>query len=105
MNVQLDQIWVYLSATPLLGLTLTLLAYQAAYWLYTRSGMNPLANPVAIAVAILVLVLLLTDTPSKTSFDGAQFGPFLLGTATGAPAGELLLGEVSAVTVTCVAGR
>jgi predicted murein hydrolase (TIGR00659 family) len=82
MNVQLDQIWVYLSATPLLGLTLTLLAYQAAYWLYTRSGMNPLANPVAIAVAILVLVLLLTDTPYKTYFDGAQFVHFLLGPAT-----------------------
>ena len=82
MNVQLDQIWVYLSATPLLGLTLTLLAYQAAYWLYARSGMNPLANPVAIAVAILVLVLLATGTPYKTYFDGAQFVHFLLGPAT-----------------------
>lgn len=82
MSAQFDQIWVFLSATPLLGLTLTLLAYQAAYWLYTRSGMSPLANPVAIAVAILVLTLLATGTPYKTYFDGAQFVHFLLGPAT-----------------------
>lgn len=82
MTGHLDQIWVYLSATPLLGLTLTLLAYQAAYWLYSRSGMNPLANPVAIAIAILVLILLATGTPYKTYFGGAQFVHFLLGPAT-----------------------
>jgi predicted murein hydrolase (TIGR00659 family) len=82
MTGHLDQIWVYLSATPLLGLTLTLLAYQAAYWFYSRSGMNPLANPVAIAIAILVLILLATGTPYKTYFDGAQFVHFLLGPAT-----------------------
>ncbi|MGF1643711.1 MAG: LrgB family protein [Thiotrichales bacterium] len=78
----IDQIWVYLSTTPLLGLTLTLLAYQAAFWLYSRSGMNPLANPVAIAVTIVLLVLLVTGTPYKTYFDGAQFVHFLLGPAT-----------------------
>lgn len=82
MNIPLGQIWVFLSATPLLGLTLTLLAYQAAYWAYQRSGMNPLANPVAIAVAILVTVLIVTGTPYKTYFDGAQFVHFLLGPAT-----------------------
>ena len=41
----LADIWVYLSATPLLGLTLTLLTYHGAYLLYQRSGFNPLANP------------------------------------------------------------
>lgn len=78
----LDRIWVYLSASPLLGLTITLVAYQAAYWLYRRSGMNPLANPVALAVAILVTMLVLTGTPYATYFDGAQFVHFLLGPAT-----------------------
>jgi len=76
------EIWVYLSATPLLGLTLTLLAYQGAYSLYARSGMNPLANPVAIAVAIIVALLTLTGTPYATYFEGAQFVHFLLGPAT-----------------------
>ncbi len=36
----LSQIWVYLSANPLLHLTLTLLAYQAGMFLYLRSGFS-----------------------------------------------------------------
>ncbi|RLJ68071.1 LrgB family protein [Sulfurisoma sediminicola] len=82
MTPRLNEIWVYLSATPLLGLTLTLVAYQGAYWLYSRSGMNPLANPVAIAVAVIVALLTLTGTPYATYFEGAQFVHFLLGPAT-----------------------
>jgi predicted murein hydrolase (TIGR00659 family) len=82
MTPRLTEIWVYLAASPLLGLTLTLLAYQGAYWLYKRSGMNPLANPVAIAVAVIVALLTLTGTPYATYFEGAQFVHFLLGPAT-----------------------
>ena len=52
---QIAEIWVYLSASPLLGLTVTLLAYQGAFWLYRRAGFHPLANPVLLAVAALVL--------------------------------------------------
>jgi predicted murein hydrolase (TIGR00659 family) len=77
----LADIWVYLAATPLLGLTLTLLAYQTGYLIYARSGMNPLLNPVMLAVAALVLMLLATDTPYATYFEGAQFVHFLLGPA------------------------
>lgn len=75
-------IWVYLSASPLLHLTLTLVAYQAGMWLYRRSGMNPLVNPVLIAVAALVGLLWATDTPYETYFEGAQFVHFLLGPTT-----------------------
>ena len=50
-----DQFWGYLAASPLPGLTITLLAYQGALWHYRPSGMNPLADPVLIAVTILVL--------------------------------------------------
>ncbi|PTD96078.1 LrgB family protein [Pseudothauera lacus] len=82
MNPRLDEIWVYLSTTPLLGLTLTLVAYQCAWWLYRRAGFHPAANPVMIAVAILVGVLSLTGTDYQTYFDGAQFVHFLLGPAT-----------------------
>jgi putative effector of murein hydrolase len=80
--MKFTEIWVYLSATPLLGLTVTLVAYQAAFLLYSRLRMNPLANPVAIAVAILVALLWLTKTPYQTYFEGAQFVHFLLGPAT-----------------------
>ncbi|MEB0135090.1 LrgB family protein [Actimicrobium sp. CCC2.4] len=82
MTPKLNEIWVYLAASPLLGLTATLLAYQLASLIYQRARFNPLANPVAIAVAILVLVLTLTGTSYKTYFDGAQFVHFLLGPAT-----------------------
>ncbi len=82
MTPKVLDIWVYLSATPLLGLTITLLVYQAAYWIYQRANFNPLLNPVALAVATLVLLLTLTGTPYQTYFDGAQFVHFLLGPAT-----------------------
>ena len=82
MPTRLTEIWVYLAASPLFGLTLTLLAYQGAFWLYRRTGSHPLANPVMLAVAMLVSVLWLTGTPYRSYFDGAQFVHFLLGPAT-----------------------
>lgn len=82
MTPRLEEVWVYLSATPLLGLTLTLLAYQAAFRIYQRAGFHPIANPVLLAVTMLASVLLLTGTPYQTYFDGAQFVHFLLGPAT-----------------------
>ncbi|MEC5216689.1 putative murein hydrolase (TIGR00659 family) [Actimicrobium sp. GrIS 1.19] len=82
MTPRLNEIWVYLAGSPLLGLTATLLAYQLAWTIYQRAKFNPLANPVAISVALLVLVLTLTGTPYQTYFDGAQFVHFLLGPAT-----------------------
>lgn len=82
MTPRLNELWVYLAASPLLGLTVTLVAYQSAYWLYKRSSFNPLANPVLIAITALVSLLLLTGTSYQTYFDGAQFVHFLLGPAT-----------------------
>ena len=76
------QIWVYLSTTPLLGLTVTLVAYQAGMWIYTRANLHPLLNPVLIAVVMLVGLLLMTETDYRTYFDGAQFVHFMLGPAT-----------------------
>lgn len=82
MTPGISELWVYLAASPLLGLTVTLLAYQVAFWLYQRSGANPLANPVLIAVSALVIFLTLTGTSYDTYFAGAQFVHFLLGPAT-----------------------
>jgi predicted murein hydrolase (TIGR00659 family) len=82
MTGKLGEFWVYLSASPLLGLTVTLVAYQSAYWLYEKAKMNPLANPVALSVAMLVALLWFTGTPYPKYFEGAQFVHFLLGPAT-----------------------
>jgi predicted murein hydrolase (TIGR00659 family) len=79
---QLADIWVYLSATPLFGLTLTLVAYVFANDVYQRSNKHPLSNPVLLAVALIILALTLTNTSYETYFQGAQFVHFLLGTAT-----------------------
>jgi predicted murein hydrolase (TIGR00659 family) len=91
MNPRIADVWVYLSASPLLGLTLTLVAYQAAYWIYQRAGFNPLLNPVLLAIIMLVTALHVTGTSYATYFDGAQFVHFLLGPATVALAVPLYL--------------
>lgn len=75
-------IWVYLSETPLLWLSATLVIYKCAYFLYQKSRFIPLLNPVLISIIFLVTLLLLTHTPYETYFDGAQFIHFLLGPTT-----------------------
>ncbi len=82
MTADLRDIWVYLSASPLLHLTLTLLAYQAGNWVYRKGGLNPLLNPVLLAVCAIVAALTLTGTRYQAYFQGAQFVHFLLGPAT-----------------------
>ena len=82
MTEGLYQVWVYLSTEPLLGLTVTLIAYQAGMWIYAKGKLNPLLNPVLIAVVILVGLLLVTETDYQTYFDGAKFVHFMLGPAT-----------------------
>jgi putative effector of murein hydrolase len=62
--MDLREIWVYLSGSPLFSLILTLV------------------NPVAIAVLLTAGVLLAIDMPYAQYFEGAQFIHFLLGTAT-----------------------
>ncbi|MDO6460015.1 LrgB family protein [Granulosicoccaceae sp. 1_MG-2023] len=81
-SFELLEIWVYLAESPLLGLTLTLLAYIAGVRCYQASGGNPLVNPVAIAIIIIMLCLALSGTAFQTYFEGAQFVHFLLGPAT-----------------------
>jgi predicted murein hydrolase (TIGR00659 family) len=75
-------LWVYLAASPLLWLTVTLIAYGIAHRLWLALGMWPLANPLLTAVAILIVALLVTRTPYETYFEGAQFIHFLLGPTT-----------------------
>lgn len=65
-------LWVYLRASPLLWLAVTLVAYQAAHGIYRLTGRNPLANPVLISVTLVISVLLVTKTPYQTYFDGPR---------------------------------
>jgi predicted murein hydrolase (TIGR00659 family) len=75
------ELWIYLSATPLFGLTATLVVYLLANAAYTRLGAAPWANPVLWSVIVLASGLLLTHVDYQTYFAGAQFIHFLLGPA------------------------
>jgi putative effector of murein hydrolase len=80
MNIH--EIWVYLSGSPLLALVLTLSAYHVGVLVYERANRHPLANPVAIAVILVAVAITVIDMPYAKYFEGAQFVHFLLGTAT-----------------------
>jgi predicted murein hydrolase (TIGR00659 family) len=76
------QLWVYLSATPLLWLFATLAAYAIADRIAAATGRHPLANPVLLATIPLAALLWFTRTPYTSYFEGAQFVHFMLGPAT-----------------------
>ncbi|MFN4361717.1 MAG: LrgB family protein [Hylemonella sp.] len=75
------ELWVYLSSTPLFGLTATMAVYVLAQAFYLQRGQAPWANPVLWTVVLIAGVLLITGVPYPTYFAGAQFIHFLLGPA------------------------
>lgn len=78
----IGEIWVYLSASPLLWLTATILAYLLALAISAKLGGTPLANSVLIAGILIIILLQATQTSYAQYFEGAQFVHFLLGPAT-----------------------
>lgn len=77
-----EGIRTYLSASPLLGLLLTLLAFQAAVWLHQRCRGHPLTNPILLSVIMVVCLLKITGVSYQQYFSGAKFVHFLLGPVT-----------------------
>lgn len=75
-------LWAYLSTTPLLWLTVTLVVWVGADRLAAVSGRHPLVNPVLVSILVVAVVLGITGTPYAVYFEGAQFVHFLLGPAT-----------------------
>jgi predicted murein hydrolase (TIGR00659 family) len=82
MNENPFSLWVYLSQSPLLWLSVTLLVYAIADAVSLRTHRHPLANPVLHSMWIIGAFLLLTGTSYTSYFAGAQFVHFLLGPAT-----------------------
>lgn len=74
-------LWVYLSRTPLLWLTVTLVVYVIADRPSAAANRHPLGNPVLHSIWMLGLLLWLTGTPYRAYFEGAQFVHFMLGPA------------------------
>lgn len=75
------ELWVYLSATPLFGLTATVVVYVLAQALYAKLSQAPWANPVLWTVVVIAGGLLATGVSYPSYFAGAQFIHFLLGPA------------------------
>ena len=75
-------LWVYLARTPLLWLTVTILAYCLCDRISAALNRTPLANPVLMSMCLVGLLVRVSGTPYPTYFDGAQFIHFLLGPAT-----------------------
>src|ERR1700759_2167595 len=82
MNADVFALWVYLARTPLLWLTVTILAYCLCERLSAAVHRVPLANPVLMAMCLVGLLVRGTSTPYAAYFEGAQFIHFLLGPAT-----------------------
>jgi predicted murein hydrolase (TIGR00659 family) len=82
VNTDVFALWVYLARSPLLWLTVTILAYCVCDLVSAALHRAPLANPVLMSVCLVGGLVRLTGTPYATYFDGAQFIHFLLGPAT-----------------------
>ncbi|MBY3231700.1 LrgB family protein [Rhizobium laguerreae] len=77
-----EGLWVYLSASPLLWLSMTLLVWITALRIANVLPANPLINPVLLSVSAIACLLSVFHVRYQTYFAGAQFIHFLLGPAT-----------------------
>ena len=66
------ELWIYLSASPLFGLTATLVVYLLAQAASARLGGAPWANPVLWSVLVLASGLLATGVDYPSYFAGVQ---------------------------------
>nr|WP_294520278.1 LrgB family protein [uncultured Rhodopila sp.] len=82
MHEDVFALWVYLARSPLLWLTVTILAYCLCDRIAAALHRAPLANPVLMTMCLVGGLVRGTGTPYATYFDGAQFIHFLLGPAT-----------------------
>lgn len=82
MTEPVSSLWVYLAASPLFWLAVTLAAYSGADMIADRLGRHPLANTVLMSAVVIGLLLLVTGTDYAAYFEGAQFVHFMLGPAT-----------------------
>ena len=81
-DASLSALWVYLAASPLLWLTLTIGVFLIAQQCARLARYHPIVNPVLISIVVIALILGLTGTDYRVYFAGAQFVHFLLGPAT-----------------------
>jgi predicted murein hydrolase (TIGR00659 family) len=89
---------------------LTIGSYLIADFIYRKSNLFPLLNPVAISVLLVSLILIMFNIQYERYFDGAKFIHFLLGPATVALAipiyrkWDLIVSNSKAIFVSLILG-
>ena len=78
----LSTLWVYLSASPIMSIMVTLAAFLVATRINRLASGSAFLHPVIVAIALIVAFLTLIDMNYQQYFEGAQFIHFLLGPAT-----------------------
>lgn len=68
-----------LARSPLLWMTVTLLVYLSAVWVFRRSGKNTLLIPVLTGVTVIIALLTMTGTPYPVYYEGTHFIHFFVG--------------------------
>ena len=107
---KLYYIWIYLQAEPLFWLILTIGSYLIADFIYRKSNLFPLLNPVALSVLLVSLILISFNIQYERYFDGAKFIHFLLGPATVALAipiyrkWDLIVSNSKAILISLILG-
>ena len=107
---KLYYIWIYLQAEPLFWLTLTIGSYLIADFIYRKSNLFPLLNPVALSVLLVSLILISFNIQYERYFEGAKFIHFLLGPATVALAipiyrkWDLIVSNSKAILISLILG-
>ncbi len=71
-----------LLTSPLLWMTLTLVAYEAGFWLHRRLREPVLMPPMLLSLSLLIVALVMGHVDYQTYFHGNAFIHFLLGTST-----------------------
>jgi predicted murein hydrolase (TIGR00659 family) len=82
VSLHAAETWDWLAGSPLVGLLLTLVAYQVAVKVWQRTGRHTLLNPVLVAIVLVGGTLLLLDIDYDSYLEGAQYVAFFLGPAT-----------------------
>ena len=82
MLAALDAALSAMQASPLWWLTVTLLVFQGAQWLYRRARGFALFNPVLVSIVSMIGLLIWSGTPYERYFADSQLIHMLLGPAT-----------------------
>ncbi len=85
MNELINSAWDFaleLMQTPLFGLLLTLLVYQASLWFYDFCGRRAFVHPVAVSSVVIAAILKFSGVSYATYVEANELIYFLLGPTT-----------------------